>query len=103
MRFNPPPGWPSPPDGWTPPPGWNPDPSWPAPPDGWQLWLPDADNTSAGETPAADGGADAAASLVTATPVAPTTPSRAGLTRGRHAADDPARAPVLAHAAADSR
>lgn len=41
MRFNPPPGWPSPPVGWVPPGGWKPDPAWPAPPDGWQLWLPD--------------------------------------------------------------
>jgi hypothetical protein len=40
MRFNPPPGWPTPPEGWTPPPGWNPDPSWTDPPAGWQLWLP---------------------------------------------------------------
>ncbi|MFI0718114.1 DUF4041 domain-containing protein [Streptomyces sp. NPDC021224] len=42
MRFNPPPGWPTPPEGWTPPPGWNPDPAWPAPPPGWRLFLPDA-------------------------------------------------------------
>jgi hypothetical protein len=94
MRFNPPPGWPSPPDGWTPPPGWNPDPSWPAPPDGWQLWLPDTDNTISGEIPDADGSADAAASH------APATEPAAGLTRGRHAADDPPSAPVAAYAAA---
>ncbi len=43
MRFNPPPGWPTPPKGWIPPTGWGPDSSWPAPPDGWQLWLPDDD------------------------------------------------------------
>lgn len=43
MRFNPPPGWPSPPAGWVPPAGWSPDPSWPEPPPGWQLWLPDDD------------------------------------------------------------
>lgn len=41
MRFNPPPGWPTPPEGWTPPPGWNPDPAWPAPPPGWHLFVPD--------------------------------------------------------------
>jgi hypothetical protein len=41
MRFNPPPGWPTPPEGWTPPPGWNPDPAWPAPPHGWRLFVPD--------------------------------------------------------------
>ena len=41
MRFNPPPGWPTPPEGWTPPTGWTPDPSWPAPPAGWPLFLPD--------------------------------------------------------------
>jgi hypothetical protein len=39
MRYNPPPGWPSPPPGWTPPPGWIPDPSWPPLPPGWRLWL----------------------------------------------------------------
>ena len=100
MRFNPPPGWPSPPDGWTPPPGWNPDPSWPAPPDGWQLWLPDIDDTSNGEVPDAGGGADAAARHAPATPVAPAAQPAAGLTRGRHAADDPPTAPVAAHAAA---
>lgn len=41
VRFNPPPGWPTPPEGWTPPPGWNPDPAWPAPPPGWRLFVPD--------------------------------------------------------------
>ncbi|TFE24059.1 DUF4041 domain-containing protein [Frankia sp. B2] len=48
MRFNPPPGWPTPPEGWTPPPGWVPDPSWPRPPHGWQLWLPGPTVTSLG-------------------------------------------------------
>jgi Domain of unknown function (DUF4041)/T5orf172 domain len=100
MRFNPPPGWPSPPDGWTPPPGWNPDPSWPAPPDGWQLWLRDTDNPTNGEIPDASGGADAAARHVPATPAAPATQPTAGPTRGRHAADDPPTAPVTAHTAA---
>lgn len=100
MRFNPPPGWPSPPDGWTPPPGWNPDPSWPAPPDGWQLWLPDTDNPTSGEIPDAGGGADAAARHVPATPDAPATQPAPGLTRGRHAADHPPTAPVAVHAAA---
>lgn len=41
LRFNPPPGWPSPPEGWVPPRGWKPDPSWPEPPPGWELWLED--------------------------------------------------------------
>lgn len=41
MRFNPPPGWPTPPEGWTPPQGWKPDPTWPAPPSGWQLFVTD--------------------------------------------------------------
>jgi len=41
MRFNPPPGWPTPPEGWSPPTGWTPPPAWPAAPEGWQLWLPD--------------------------------------------------------------
>lgn len=40
MRFNPPPGWPTPPEGWTPPPGWKPDPAWPTPPPGWHLFVP---------------------------------------------------------------
>lgn len=46
MRFNPPPGWPTPPQGWTPPPDWNPDPAWPAPPDDWQIWLPDSTDST---------------------------------------------------------
>lgn len=41
MRFNSPPGWPTPPPGWVPPTGWTPDPAWPAPPEGWQLWISD--------------------------------------------------------------
>src|SRR5882762_144619 len=41
MRFNPPPGWPTPPIGWMPPTGWAPDASWPTPPDGWQLFVHD--------------------------------------------------------------
>jgi len=47
MRFNPPPGWPTPPEGWKPPAGWKPDPSWPPPPPGWQLWLTDKDAPAA--------------------------------------------------------
>ncbi|MCR6494775.1 DUF4041 domain-containing protein [Cellulomonas sp. P24] len=55
MRYNPPPGWPTPPPGWAPPPGWKPDPSWPDLPVGWQLWIPaagldDEPGTSAGES-----------------------------------------------------
>ena len=50
MRFNSPPGWPSPPAGWVPPTGWQPDPSWPLPPEGWQLWLSD-ENDSPDATP----------------------------------------------------
>jgi hypothetical protein len=41
LRFNPPPGWPTPPQGFVPDPGWQPDPSWPAVPPGWQFWAPD--------------------------------------------------------------
>lgn len=41
LRFNPPPGWPTPPDGWVPPAGWAPDPAWPDPPEGWELWIPE--------------------------------------------------------------
>lgn len=50
MRFNPPPGWPTPPAGWVPPPGWNPDPSWPPMPGGWNLWLPDDPPEQVGTT-----------------------------------------------------
>ncbi|WP_084523380.1 hypothetical protein [Nocardia inohanensis] len=39
MRFNPPPGWPTPPRGWAPPAGWQPDPRWPLPPPGWSFWT----------------------------------------------------------------
>lgn len=39
MKFNSPPGWPTPPPGWAPPAGWKPDPSWPELPPGWQLWV----------------------------------------------------------------
>ncbi|GAA2279541.1 hypothetical protein GCM10010430_76930 [Kitasatospora cystarginea] len=46
MRFNPPPGWPTPPEGWTPPPGWKPDPTWPTPPPGWHLFVPDDESES---------------------------------------------------------
>jgi hypothetical protein len=41
MRFNPPPGWPTPPEGWRPPTGWLPDKSWPPVPPGWKLWIED--------------------------------------------------------------
>ncbi|SCL26143.1 hypothetical protein GA0070624_3246 [Micromonospora rhizosphaerae] len=40
IKFEVPPGWPSPPEGWIPPAGWQPDPSWPLAPDGWQWWVP---------------------------------------------------------------
>lgn len=50
MRFNPPPGWPSPPDGWAPPEGWTPDPAWPLPPPGWRLWI-DGDEKAEPDTP----------------------------------------------------
>jgi hypothetical protein len=103
MRFNPPPGWPSPPDGWIPPPGWNPDPSWPAPPDGWQLWLSDTDDTSTGEAPAVGRSADAAASLAPTDPAAAATQLAAGLTRGRHVADDPLTPETIEHAAEADR
>jgi hypothetical protein len=47
MRFNPPPGWPTPPEGWTPPPNWQPAPQWPQMPPGWLLWVPEAMNSTA--------------------------------------------------------
>ena len=50
MRFNPPPGWPTPPEGWTPPPGWKPDPAWPTPPSGWHLFVPDDESESDSDT-----------------------------------------------------
>ncbi len=61
LRFNPPPGWPTPPQGFVPGPGWQPDPGWPAAPPGWQLWVPDdapGNPTAAGSgAPAASAGA----------------------------------------------
>jgi hypothetical protein len=54
LRFNPPPGWPSPPECFVPAPGWQPDPSWPPAPPGWQLWVDDGQpDSAAGEAPAA--------------------------------------------------
>jgi hypothetical protein len=50
LRFNPPPGWPTPPEGFVPGPGWQPDPNWPPAPPGWQLWVTDG---AAGDDPAA--------------------------------------------------
>lgn len=41
LRFNPPPGWPTPPRGWLPPPDWKPDPSWPPAPPAWQYVIND--------------------------------------------------------------
>ncbi len=58
MRFNSPPGWPTPPPGWRPPPDWKPSPSWPDPPPEWQLWLPDGDDETDSAKPAAAGDAD---------------------------------------------
>lgn len=46
MRYNPPPGWPTPPAGWTPPPGWKPDSAWGDAPAGWELWISDDPATS---------------------------------------------------------
>jgi hypothetical protein len=58
VRFNPPPGWPTPPAGWKPPPQWKPDPRWPTPPAGWQLWVDEDADHSHGDggvpTPAPD-------------------------------------------------
>ncbi|MGW5240629.1 hypothetical protein ACWEOW_17000 [Monashia sp. NPDC004114] len=39
IRFNPPPGWPTPPATWVPQDEWLPDPSWPDPPAGWSFWT----------------------------------------------------------------
>jgi uncharacterized protein DUF4041/Meiotically Up-regulated Gene 113 (MUG113) protein len=61
--------------------------------------LPDTDNASDGEAPGAGRGVGATASLVPAAPAAPTMRPEAGLTRGRHAADDPPTVPVTVHAA----
>ena len=71
MRFNPPPGWPTPPKGWTPPPGWKPDPAWPPPPAGWDLWLPETETSdptgsSADSTTRDTGTADASSASPTA-------------------------------------
>jgi len=51
LRFNPPPGWPTPPEGFTPEPGWQPDPAWPHAPPGWQLWVDDAQPTVQAQAP----------------------------------------------------
>jgi hypothetical protein len=70
MRFNPPPGWPTPPEGWTPPAGWVPDASWPAPPEGWELFIhdgDDAENSSTAVTPATAPTAAPASTTATAT------------------------------------
>src|SRR6187399_1529278 len=48
LRFNAPPGWPSPPEGWRPEPGWKPDPSWPAAPQDWVFWVPAETSPPAG-------------------------------------------------------
>jgi Domain of unknown function (DUF4041)/Meiotically up-regulated gene 113 len=97
MRFNPPPGWPSPPDGWTPPPGWKPDPSWPAPPEGWQLWLPDADSTGPGGASVSGSAADTATSPASATPAGTITQPAAGLNRDRRVANAPPRPQAAVH------
>jgi hypothetical protein len=70
MRFNPPPGWPTPPGGWTPPPGWKPDPAWPTPPPGWHLFVPDDESES-------DNAVDESASVPTTE--APTDPAQGSL------------------------
>lgn len=75
MRFNPPPGWPTPPAGWKPPAGWSPDPGWPTPPDDWQLWLPE--NNQGAESATDVAGADRA-------------PAEPGAAAPRHAAPEPA-------------
>jgi hypothetical protein len=62
--------------------------------------LPDTDNTSSGEISDADGGTNAAARHIPATPAAPAAQPAAGPTRGRHVADDPPTAPVTARAVA---
>src|SRR4051794_17036481 len=41
MKFNPPPGWPTPSEGWVPTSDWRPDPSWPPAPPDWVFWVPD--------------------------------------------------------------
>lgn len=48
MRFNVPPGWPSPPPGWVPDEAWQPDSSWPPAPAGWRFWLDDRGLPTAG-------------------------------------------------------
>lgn len=52
MRFNPPPGWPTPPSGWSPPEDWKPDASWPTPPPGWDLWVDDSPTHARAARPA---------------------------------------------------
>ena len=38
IRFNSPPGWPTPPATWVPQDEWLPEPTWPEPPPGWTFW-----------------------------------------------------------------
>jgi collagen type III alpha len=41
IRFNPPPGWPTPGPGAEPQPGWIAPDDWPVAPDGWSFWIAD--------------------------------------------------------------
>lgn len=83
MKFNAPPGWPTPPDDWHPPTGWKPDPSWPELPDGWQLWIP-------GDEPAPGIVADRDAAAIV-----PPTDSALSVS-GSHPVDDGSHATVAA-------
>jgi Domain of unknown function (DUF4041)/T5orf172 domain len=99
VRFNPPPGWPTPPAGWSPPPGWTPDPGWPTPPDGWQLWV--------GDEPEATGAAHSAVprSDPNSPPpqtAAPTVVAPAPPTAGRHAATPETPASPATYAGAET-
>ncbi|MFD4510072.1 DUF4041 domain-containing protein [Streptomyces sp. NPDC058457] len=87
MRFNPPPGWPTPPKGWTPPQGWKPDPAWPAPPPGWQLFVTD-------DASASDNSIDVCITVSTAEDPAGPTPGTLQSRQDQTSADPPTAQPV---------
>ncbi|MER5801511.1 DUF4041 domain-containing protein [Streptomyces mirabilis] len=87
MRFNPPPGWPTPPEGWTPPQGWKPDPAWPAPPPGWQLFVTD-------DASASDNSIDVCTTVPSPEDAAGPTPETLQSRQDQTPADPPTAQPV---------
>ncbi len=83
IRFNPPPGWPTPPATWVPQDEWLPDPSWPEPPPDWSFWTVTVRSTKSDRSKR--GGAGSKVSFPLATTAAQSTVSLAALfpERGR--------------------